>query len=671
MKITAKNEKLSLTVNDRAVVSLLYRGMELLSAPSPVFRLALRGAGGELIRLCANDAENVICDERKVIYSGFSIPVAVTVEFKGEENITARVFVENKSGCAIEWIILLPLHLKPLCEDGGEAGTRLLLPYNEGALLNTASRITRDEPEYPSYGHLMMFPNMLFSQLASYLFENGGKKSFICVYTPDASRGLKEITVREGELILKLFSGVDKGEDVCFDYPLVITCGEGGWERSADEYKDWFTANPPAGLKKSKENERLPEWYDDNMLVVSYCVRGIHDMDEMKPNSMYPYENALPVIDEINKKTGMRPLTLLMHWEGTAPWAPPYVMPPYGDAGSFYNFRDELHKRGFPLGVYCSGFGYTEKSNLVDYDNIDEIREKGLMSAMCAGPDGRVLHSRICPGQRSGYDMCPASKLGRKTLSEAYSPLFSAGLDYAQILDQNHGGGQYLCYSENHGHPSMPGRWMTENMTDMLTEWNREAGKMLLGCESAAAEPFIPSLQMSDNRYELCYHIGRPVPLYAYLYHEYVRNFMGNQVSCPLPPTTDALNYRIAYSFAAGDIPTIILTDDGGISPSWGTRDFSVTPERDEVLSFLSECSAAYVNGLGAVLSHGRMIPPPEMECGTAPFGSDLPEIIMTAWEYEGEKTAVLINPFDKEAEITLDGRKLRIGKRSVLTVKT
>jgi hypothetical protein len=212
---------------------------------------------------------------------------------------------------------------------------------------------------------------------------------------------------------------------------------------------------------------------------------------------------------------------------------------------------------------------------------------------------------------------------------------------------------------------------MTENMTDMLTEWNREAGKMLLGCESAAAEPFIPSLQMSDNRYELCYHIGRPVPLYAYLYHEYVRNFMGNQVSCPLPPTTDALNYRIAYSFAAGDIPTIILTDDGGISPSWGTRDFSVTPERDEVLSFLSECSAAYVNGLGAVLSHGRMIPPPEMECGTAPFGSDLPEIIMTAWEYGGEKTAVLINPFDKEAEITLDGRKLRIGKRSVLTVKT
>ena len=46
---------------------------------------------------------------------------------------------------------------------------------------------------------------------------------------------------------------------------------------------------------------------------------------------------------------------------------------------------------------------------------------------------------------------------------------------------------------------------------------------MLLGCESAAAEPFIGGLLMSDNRYELNYPFGTVVPTYAYIYHEYVR----------------------------------------------------------------------------------------------------------------------------------------------------
>ena len=47
----------------------------------------------------------------------------------------------------------------------------------------------------------------------------------------------------------------------------------------------------------------------------------------------------------------------------------------------------------------------------------------------------------------------------------------------------------YPCYSRDHGHPPVPGAWMTENMQNLLGEWNRKAGKILFGCESAAAEP--------------------------------------------------------------------------------------------------------------------------------------------------------------------------------------
>jgi hypothetical protein len=210
--------------------------------------------------------------------------------------------------------------------------------------------------------------------------------------------------------------------------------------------------------------------------------------------------------------------------------------------------------------VYCSGFGYTLKSNLVDDYDCSEICEReGLTAGMCAGPDGKVAISRICPGQRKGYDICPASEVGHDILAKAYEPLFESGIDYAQILDQNHGGGQYFCYSREHGHPPVPGAWMTENMQSMLTEWNGKAGNMLLGCESAAAEPFIGNMLMSDNRFELNYPFGKPVPAYAYIYHEYVRNFMGNQCGCPFEPCVDTLRYRLAYSFSIGDIMTLVL----------------------------------------------------------------------------------------------------------------
>ena len=669
MEILADNKKLKLTTDGKFITSLEYDGYEVLASYSPTFRAGLRGEDGSFIEISAADAENVIYDGNTVKFSGFSVPVTVTAEFKNDDKIYVNVSIKNESEYAVEWVIPLPLAVKPLCQDGGAEGTYLLLPYNEGALVDSAAKIPPFPVKYPSYGSYPVFPNMMFAQLASYLFRSDGKNRYINLFTPDTKRGLKEINLRDNELIMRLYCGGDFGQSINIGYPLVISGGDGGWEKSAEAYKEWFENNLPEGAVKSADNTSLPEWYDKNLIVVSYPVRGVHDMDDMKPNALFPYENALPYLDNVYYRTKMRPLALLMHWEGTAPWAPPYVMPPYGEE-SFYSFRDELHRRGFMLGVYCSGFGFTERSNLItDYDLTERIKNENLLSMMCAGPDGKVVKSEICPGQRSGYDTCPACKKGREILTEAYTPLFSAGIDYAQILDQNHGGGQYLCYSKNHGHAPTPGDWMTENMADMLAEWKNKAGKMLLGCESAAAEPFIPSLPLSDNRYELNYYLGRPVPLYAYLFHEYLRNFMGNQVSCPLPPTTDALIYRLAYSFAAGDIPTLIFTPDGGISPSWGTRDFSVMPDKDEVLSFLSVCSKAFDDGLSPYLTHGKMIIPPDFNCGKADFRQDLPEIIMTAWEYEGKKTAVLINPFDKTAECEFDGKKVIIDNRSVIKI--
>jgi hypothetical protein len=249
---------------------------------------------------------------------------------------------------------------------------------------------------------------------------------------------------------------------------------------------------------------------------------------------------------------------------------------------------------------------------------------------------------------------------------EAYAPLFEAGIDYAQILDQNHGGGQYLCYSRDHGHPPMPGSWMTENMQKLLSDWNKAAPGMLFGCESAAAEPFLGNLLFSDNRFELNYHLGTPVPLYAYIYHEYLHNFMGNQVCCPLDVFSDTLRYRLAYSFVAGDCLTLVVNPEGELLPHWGSRD-GVNPDKEKTLKFIKNLLKLYKTKAKPYLLYGKMEKSLPVICSNACysscFGEDifLPSVYSAAWSYQGKNVQILVNPTDTVQNITVGDKTFTV----------
>lgn len=308
----------------------------------------------------------------------------------------------------------------------------------------------------------------------------------------------------------------------------------------------------------------------------------------------------------------------------------------------------KLHDSGNLLGVYCSGLGFTEQSNLIGSYNTERLIEKrGLKKCFCAAPDQSIPHSKICTGQRSGYDVCPASELGKQVLDEALEPLLASGVDYIQALDQNHGGGMYFCYAKDHGHPPVPGKWMTDSSKKLLDGWKKKCPKTLLGCESAAAEPYIEELRLSDNRYELCYRFGCPIPLYSFLFHPYLKNFMGNQVSCPLKYTTELCELRLAYSFLAGDLLTLVLNDDGEIMFHWGMRDFSKTPDRNELISFVSELQKWH-KIYPEIFRGAKMVKPLDLGVGEAELEMQrgIPvyeaKVLTTAWEV-GEKTVQLM----------------------------
>ena len=671
---------------------LYLKGIDRIAEKRPLFRIGVRKKDGTPYEVSAYDAKKHSFEDPCFVFEGF-----------GENSLTANLIVKVSLVCiggCLRWRISadpqskdvfieyadFPLAALPKLSENNENGDggSVLFPYNEGVLVSDyrmreTTAFTHWPLVYPSYGSLAMFPNMVSSQMMAYLFDDAG----IYFGAHDSGRALKGIdyfdTGNAIEMRFRLFSGCSEGEVFSTDYDIVWAACESDWQSAAAIYRDFFEANLPPRAKKTTENENLPDWYADEPLVVSYPVRGTHDMDIMEPNAFFPYINALPTLDDIAEKTGSKLLVLLMHWEGTAPWAPPYVWPPYGGEKPFSEFVEELRKRGMLIGVYCSGFGYTLKSNVVDnYSCEDEFKELNLIDSMCAGPDQKVLLSNICPGQRSGYDICPATETGNAILDKAYTPLFKSGIDYAQILDQNHGGGQYLCYSKTHGHPSAPGLWMTENMQKLLTSWNEKAGRMILGCESAASEPFIGNLLLSDNRYELNYFIGRPVPLYSFIYHEYVRNFMGNQVCCPLESDEDTFCYRLGYSFAAGDLMTIVLTPEGGIMSDWGTRDFTKLPDKAHVLSFIKNLTAFYRESGKKFLNGGRMIRFTGIRHGSTTLRSRyitkenaFPEVISTAWEAkDAEKAVIAVNPGKNDAQIEVNDVKYTVPAIGVRLIK-
>ena len=656
LNLFARDIELHIDTKKGEISSLKLRGKERIACACPLFVVRLRDINGEKYYLRSADAKNVDTCNGCITYIGFENFDSVIVKLFVSANIgidwSASVLNVPKD-FAIEWIELPKICLPRLIENNPSGG-KIVFPYDEGILLTNDSLLPRYEPEFPSSGAYFTFPNKVCSQFIAYLFDDVG----LYIGAHDKKRGLKGIDFYPYEtglaMQIRAYSGVDYGSDFNMDYKISWQVCPADWKSATDIYREWFYNNVPENLTPTCQNKALPKWYEGSPLVVTYPVRGIHDMDKMEPNALFPFTNALPILNKIKQDTGCQIMALLMHWEGTAPWAPPYVWPPYGGVDGFNKFKNALHESGDLLGVYCSGFGYTLRSTLIEEYNCEEkIKNEDVLSGVCHSPQNKPELGITCtPYQRYGYDICPASRRGREILEEGYTPVLESGVDYAQILDQNHGGGQYMCFAREHNHPPMPGGWMTSNLTSLLKDWQSKAPNMLFGCESAAAEPFIGGLLFSDNRFELNYPFGTPVPVYAYIYHEYVRNFMGNQCGCPFEPKWDTLRYRLAYSFSIGDVMTVTLAPNGELMTHWGTHDFESSPNMELTMKFIGNMRNFYNEKGKKYLYCGKMRPCPDIECDTIDIPlfrgrkiATLPKLLSSTW-WDGDNTAyIVVNP--------------------------
>ncbi len=671
--LSYENQFYSLKLNERSLISFSQNGVELTSEHKlPLFSIRLLDQDGNAQLIDANTAETAQIDGNVIHYSGFQekdLTITVTIEAsEGSPQVQFGIALENHSDLVIEYIdfpqILVPNNL-----TGAGGDYKLLWPFNEGVIIENLEYRERSpfsyiEPSYPSRGTSGFYPGIVEGQLMAYY--NGTNGLYLAAHDNTGTLKVCEYFRYDSDIKLhfRAYTGSDFGCDYTMPYKMVLAAFSGEWQDAADIYRDWFEENHASDLIKISENKVLPEWYADSPIIVTYPVRGRHDTDVMSPNALFPYKNAMPHIDHYSNATDSRIMALLMHWEGTAPWAPPYVWPPYGGAESLREFADLLHEKNHLLGVYCSGLGYTDHSGLTFYMRGGLYAHEGLERYMCASPKGNVEMSHICRGIRYGYDICPATEYAHQTLGKEVEGMASGDIDYVQILDQNHGGLSTMCYSRNHGHAPVPGKWQVDEVKALLSEFAdkaKEQGKnMLFGCESAAGEAFIPQLLFSDNRYNLNFVIGRPVPLYAYLYHSYVNNFMGNQVCATMAFDHEQdplnLNFRIAYSFTAGDMLTAVINPEGKIMFNWGMqRSDKLLPDQENILTLLRNTNRWRRSDFKKYLLEGQMLKPiPICECSTITFrlvnGRDYTteKILTSRWQANDQSIAQIFTNFDE-----------------------
>lgn len=626
----AKDYSLQFDEQAGVIASLCSGEMEYIAEKTAIFKLALRDqqgvqvipeAGEFTLRCCRHDEGSFTA-----VYDSRYAVVIVSGEFG--DRMDWRISVQAVDNLVAEWVnfpqIIVPNDLK-----GNGGSGEILWGFNEGVIIDDLKLRQEGfpylEPKYPSQGLMGIYPAVVETQFMAYL--HGASGLYFAAHDPeDRLKGIDFHGEGSGILLqFRHFCGVDFGEAYEMNFPMVMQFFTGTWHQAAEIYKSWFKEAKASVFTPIAENTSLPAWYGESPVVITYPVRGVHDMDIMNPNKLFPYKNALPHVERLEQELGCKILVLLMHWEGSAPWAPPYVWPPYGGEDALKEFIEALHQRGDVLGVYCSGMGWTQQSNVVpEYNKEAEFREKHLQDVMCLSPEQTLPHSKICTGQRSGYDMCPTQPFTREVLRNEVRQMAAAGIDYIQLLDQNHGGTSYFCYSRSHGHPPVPGKWQVDAVKSLLQEVSQDIGSVLLGCESAAAEAYIPRLQFSDNRFNLNYRIGQPVPMYAYIYHEYVNNFMGNQVCSQHftdpQKSPDCVLERLAYSFSAGDMLTLVLNQDGQINWCWGQRDMESLPDQDSIKTLIRNLNPWRL-GIGKKYLHtGSMVAPWNVICAEKPF---------------------------------------------------
>jgi len=704
-----ENNFYTLKLNSKtgSIQSIEKKGKNLINTPDgegPLFTIRFRDASqkGKIHEFNALEAGSCKIDTKDELitltYTKFDsadLKVVVTVKVaKDSPFMKWNLSVANDTPYTIDHIdfpnVVVP---NDLIATGGTG--RIFWPAQEGCVVedlrirNEAGWLKYRPIEYPRMGWGGQYPSAVQMQYMAYYNGDGGL--YLAAHDDQCNpKGIEfhQVSDKGIKLDFRLFTGGAGKGLYKMSYDMVLGVFDGDWYDASAIYREWRETSKIAMPDKIKDNKNLPDWYFKSPVVITYPVRGHKDLGDQTPNELYPYTNALKIVDKYNKAFDSKIMTLLMHWEGSAPWAPPYVWPPFGGEKNYLAFVKGLHEKGNLSGLYASGIGYTLRSNTdTTYNMYKEYEEKHLEKIMKVAPDGKLADNGVCAGpnaQRIGYDMCPANSFVKDVVVDQIAKIVKSKTDYIQYFDQNLGGGCYACYGTEHGHPYGPGLWQNEAMHNIFKGFQpvlKEAGyNPLVGCEAAATEVNMQYLLFNDARATINLFVGTPVPAYAFVNHEYVNNFMGNQngTKTAIDIASSPMNFlqRLAYSFCAGDMLTVILRGNGDMIWDWGTLWETDIPNQDQIIKLVRNLNSWRTGAGKDFLVTGRMLKPllfkgaRNLPMITLPgkHSINFPSVFTSNWKFGDDKAQFFVNYLPEEQEIVIKAdalKNVRIVKNS------
>ena len=636
-----------------------------------LFLISMRDFVGNPYRYTADDFAQKSCEVQEnkltISYSECAaLPgstVEITVSRNGEGDIFWNIDITpGRDYFKVEWVDFPRIKFKE------SSSCQYLIPCAEGVLISDLEERQQKAAfkcnlvEYAYNGVDSLYPGAAAAQFEAVYDDVCGlyigchdTEDFpkVVDFMPDNGRGrsvLQHFTGGEGKL----------------SYNVVLRSFTGNWQDAADIYRNWMEN---ADVMPEKLADNMPEVLAESPVVIAYPVKGFgSDAGGLIPNEYYPYTNGLPVMERYSKVWNNSVMALLMHWEGTAPWAPPFIWPPSGGEALLKEYIDAMHEKGNTVGLYSSGIAWTQKSMIdPDYSLEERFVAENVADEICIGPRGEAWSS-VCNsplGQRIGYDLCPSRGYTAKVVCNEISSAAGLGVDYLQYFDQNQGCVSPLCYSKKHNHPSLPGSWQTKAMQNLLDKAQQAAGRTIIGCENAAAQPYVKVCKLNDLRNHLAWGAGGvPVALYSYLYHEYTSGFSGNGVwlhgSIDLDKTPYFPVWNLAWNFVSGNLLSVVLKDKGEIHWNW-CRLWSVpAPEQEPLVTLIGNLAKWRRNDMKKYLVAGRMVKAPEVISQTRVIHTtkqtppEVPAVLSSAWQNGNTTAVILANSMTEETKCTV-----------------
>ncbi len=496
---------------------------------------------------------------------GMPISVRCTVKLFSRE-MRWNISIENGTRFAVKEIEYPFLLFKPYLGSNAQS-ERILVPKMDGILLGNPEMYPWADGQgmiserywYPGEGKQK--PNNLAVQMTAYYDDQEG----VMIYAADTCGYPKKM----GPVYCKPefidLSPVHlrpetAGMNFDLEYMVITRFFNGDWKSAAEIYKEFARTAPWCG-KTIPEREDIPDWIKKGAFFLSFRLRY------QKKGAGY-LEYVPEYIEKWKKILNIPIVAMMCGWEKIGEWAGPDYFPPFGGEKRFQNMCQKLKADGnIPFTFGLSGLKLLIRRHrtktkdqpqlALDYDGR-ELFEQKYREASALDINGvPIVDSNIDEWDGVHAYACPATEQAKEQICGASVQMLKKYGVIMQQADQILGGGTSECYNSEHGH--LPGRgiWQVESLKRIYDETRRtakEISKDFALSQEWISEPFIQHLDIYH-----CRNYDKPqgglesVPLFSYLYHEYIPCYAGDWTS--LLPDNDTGVYFHGWNFVCGNLP--------------------------------------------------------------------------------------------------------------------